>query len=140
VTTHFSTSTIFVLFVPFVVSVLSGCGATDPLARYTVTGKVTFQSQPVEEGQITFEDPAAGQVNSSPLGSGGAYSLEIPAGEFRVSISPPLIETKSTGDSPPDMVPKKVANIPKKYWVQETSGLSAKVEKANRTFDFDLKP
>ena len=137
---NLSTSALIVLFVSFVVSILSGCGAADPLARYTVTGKVTFQSQPVEEGQITFEDPAAGQVNSSPLGSGGSYSLEIPTGEFRVSVSPPLIETKSTGDSPPDMVPKKVANIPKKFWVQETSGLSAKVEKDKRTFDFDLKP
>jgi len=38
------------------------------------------------------------------------------------------------------LAPKKVANIPKKYWVQETSGLSAKVEPTKKTFDFDLKP
>jgi hypothetical protein len=119
---------------------VAGCGSSDKLARYKITGKVTFQGQPVEEGQITFEDPTNGQVNSGTLSSGGNYSTELPAGDFKVSISPPLVETKGTGDSPPDMIPKKVNNIPKKYWVQEKSGLSATVAKDKRTFDFDLKP
>src|SRR5687768_11347111 len=88
-----------------------GCGSSDSRARYTVTGKVTYQGQSVEEGTITFENPSAGQVNSSPLGSGGSYSLDVPAGDYKVSVSPPLVETKGTGDSPPDMVPKKVNNI-----------------------------
>src|SRR5262245_42035034 len=79
-------------------AVSTGCSSSDPPARYTITGKVTFQSKPVEEGQITFEDPTAGQVNSSPLGSGGQYSVIIPAGEFKVSVSPPLVQTKGTGD------------------------------------------
>jgi len=117
-----------------------GCGAGDKNPRYKITGKVTYQGQPVEEGTVTFEDPATGQVNSSPLGSGGAYALELPAGDYKVSVSPPLVEAKSTADTPPDMVPKKVNNIPKKYWVQETSGLSAEVAKDQRTLDFDLKP
>jgi hypothetical protein len=117
-----------------------GCSSDDKLARFKVTGKVTYQAQPVEEGTITFENPASGQVNSSPLAAGGLYTMELPAGDYRVSIAPPLIETKGTGDSPPDMVPKKVANIPKKYWVQEKSGLSAQVSKDKRTFEFELKP
>lgn len=122
------------------IALAAGCGPSDPLARYTVTGKVTYQGQPVEEGTITFEDPAAGQVNSSPLGPAGAYSVELPAGDFRVSVSPPLVETKAGPDTPGDWVPKKVANIPKKYWVQESAGLAAKVEPDKRSFDFDLKP
>jgi hypothetical protein len=117
-----------------------GCEPGDKLARYKVTGKVSYQGQPVEEGQITFEDPATGQVNSSPLGSGGAYSVELPAGDYRVSVAPPLVETKSTADTPSDMIPKKVRNIPKKYWVQESSGVKAQVAKDKRTFDFELKP
>jgi len=119
---------------------LAGCGQGDKFPRYKVSGKVTYQSQPVEEGTITFEDPTTGQTNEGTLGSGGAYSTELPPGGFKVSVSPPLIETKGTGDSPPDKVPKKVGNIPKKYWVQETSGLSAEVSKDKRSFDFDLKP
>jgi hypothetical protein len=128
---HLSIVTLFVF--------LLGCGSGDA-GRYTVTGKVTHQGQPVEQGEITFEDPAQGQVNSSPLGSGGSYSLEVPAGDFKVSVAPPLVETKATADSPPDMVRNPaVKNIPKKYWVQETSGLSAKVDKSAKTFDFELK-
>jgi hypothetical protein len=118
---------------------LLGCGGGDA-GRYAVTGKVTFQGQPVELGEITFEDPAAGQVNSSPLSSGGSYSLEVPKGDFKVSVAPPLVEMKGTADSPPDMVRNPaVKNIPKKYWVQETSGLSAKVDKNAKAFDFELK-
>jgi hypothetical protein len=122
------------------VVLVAGCGSSDPLARYTVSGKVSFQGKPVEEGTITFEDPAAGQSNSSPLAAGGAYSLELPAGDFRVSVSPPLVETKAGPDSPPDMVPKNVKNIPKKYRVGETSQLSAKVAPGALSFDFELKP
>jgi len=117
-----------------------GCGSGDKNSRYKVTGKVTYQAGPVEEGTVTFEDPATGQVNSSPLGSGGAYALELPPGEYKISVAPPLVETKGTGDSPPDMVPKKVSNIPKKYWVQESSKLSAEVAKDKRKFDFELRP
>jgi hypothetical protein len=57
-----------------------------------------------------------------------------------VSVAPPLVEVKSGADSPPDMVPKKMKNLPKKYWVQETSGLTAEVSKEKMTFDFELKP
>jgi hypothetical protein len=120
--------------------VVAACASGDTKPRYKVTGKVTFQSQPVEEGAITFEDPSAGEANSSPLASGGAYTVELPAGQYKVSISPPLVETKGTADSPPDLVPKKVNNIPRKYWVQESSGLSAEIAKDKQTADFDLKP
>jgi len=119
----------------------AGCGSGDKLAHYRVSGKVTYQGQAVEQGEITFEDPVAGQVNSSPLGSGGNYSLDLPAGDYRVNIAPPLVETKGTGDSPPDKVPDPaVKNIPKRYWTQEKSGLTAQVAKDKRSFDFDLKP
>jgi hypothetical protein len=118
---------------------VAGCG-DGKAARFQVTGKVTHQGAGVEEGTITFEDPTAGQVNSAPLGSGGSYSVELPAGDFKVSVAPPQMEVKGTGDSPPDMVPKPVKNIPKKYWVQETAKLSAKVDKGQRSFDFELKP
>jgi hypothetical protein len=124
----------------FVLFLSSGCTGDGSQARYTVTGKVTHQGQPVENGTIQFENPPAGQSNSSPLGSGGAYSLEVPAGEYKVTIIPPTIMTKGTGDSPPDEIPDpNVKNIPKKYRVIESSGLTAQVDKDKRSFDFELK-
>jgi hypothetical protein len=125
----------------FACVLLAACNAGDKVPRYKVTGKVTYQGQPVQRGEITFEDPAAGQVNSSPLDAGGSYSLELPAGDFRISVAPPLVDTKATADSPPDRIPDpSVKNIPKKYWRQETSGLAAQVAKDKRAFDFELKP
>ena len=120
---------------------VTGCGGNSGPARYKITGKVTYQGQPVEKGEITFEDPTAGQVNNATLGSGGSYSTELPAGDYRVSVAPLLVELKSTADTPPDMVPDPtVKNIPKRYWRQESSALSAPIAKDKRTFDFDLKP
>ena len=131
----------FALLVLLVLWVGVGCNSGDKLARYQISGKVTYQGQPVETGEITFADPKAGQVNSSQLGSGGSYSTELPAGDYRVSVAPPLVEGKASADSPPDMVPDpSVKNIPKKYWVQETSGLTAQVAKDKREFNFELKP
>ncbi len=121
-------------------STLLGCGPADKFPRYQVSGKVTFNGQPVEEGTITFADATTGQVNEGPLGSGGTYSTELPPGSFKVSVAPPLVETKGTGDSPPDLTEKNVKNIPKKYRRQESSGLTADIAKDKRTFDFDLKP
>lgn len=119
-----------------------GCSDGDELARYKVSGTVTFQGQPVEKGEITFNPTdATGQVNSSLLGSGGSYSTELPAGNYKVNIAPPLVEVKGAADTPPDNLPDpSVKNIPKKYWVQETSGLSAQVANDKREFSFDLKP
>jgi hypothetical protein len=120
---------------------LVGCMGDGAAARYTVTGKVTHQGQPVEKGTIQFENPTAGQSNSSPLGPGGVYSLDVPAGEYKVSVSPPTVMAKGTGDSPPDEIPDpNVKNIPKKYRVVESSGLTAQVDKDKRSFDFELKP
>jgi hypothetical protein len=53
---------------------------------------------------------------------------------------PPLVEVKPTTDTPPEMVPKKGSNIPKKIWARESSGLSADIAKDKRTVDFDRKP
>jgi hypothetical protein len=121
-------------------ALLPACNSSSGPPRYQVSGKVTYSGQPVEEGTITFADATTGQVNEGLLSPGGSYFTELPAGSFKVSITPPLVETKGTGDSPPDQIEKNVTNIPKKYRRQESSGLTADIAKDKRTFDFDLKP
>jgi hypothetical protein len=37
-------------------------------------------------------------------------------------------------------MPKKMKKLPTKYWVQQTSGMTAEVAKDKRSFDFELKP
>ena len=84
-----------------------GCGSGDQTRAIHVTGKVTYQGQPVEQGEITFEDPAAGQVNSSPLGPGGSYVLELPAGDYRVSVAPRSSKPKARATRLPTKSPTR---------------------------------
>ncbi len=44
---------------------LAGCGGDSGPERYSITGKVTFQGQPVPAGRITFT-PDASQGNEGP--------------------------------------------------------------------------
>lgn len=67
--------------------VLISWGCDSGPKTYRVTGTVTWQNQPVEDGQIIFEaedgqtHPAAG--NFQP---GGKYELRIAAGTKRVKV------------------------------------------------------
>ncbi len=56
---------------------LVGCGGGDGLA--TVTGKVTFENEPVTEGRITFK-------MGGPTGK--AYSAEIKDGSYTAQLAP----------------------------------------------------
>ena len=120
--------------------VSAGCGGDEKLVRHTVSGKVSYQGAPVEEGVITFEDPATGFADSADLGSGGDYSIELPDGSYQVSIAPPMVEVGGGVDTPADTDYKKVDNIPKKYWVSTSSRLSAQVSKSQKEHDFDMQP
>ncbi len=124
------------------VGLLVGCsGSGGPEVKtVTVSGKVTFQGQPVEEGTITFENTETGHVGSAELGSEGAYSVELPVGHYAVAITPPMVEVPNTADSPGGEDFKDVDNIPEKYWNSATSGLTAQVDENNTTHDFDMKP
>jgi hypothetical protein len=68
--------------------VVGGCKRSDELQRVPVTGKVTFQGQPLTNGQIRFI-PASGPVSGADIRD-GAYSANqrggVPVGPCRVEI------------------------------------------------------
>jgi hypothetical protein len=119
-----------------------GCGSdSEYSAPIDVSGKVSFQGQPVERGEITFEDPSTGAATSAPLAEGGAYELQVPAGTYQVGITPPTVMGKASPDTPADFVDyEKVNNIPQRYYWGGESRLSANVSKESFTHDFDMKP
>ena len=86
--------------VPPCVLPTAGCNSNSGPPRYKSPAKSPSKAKAVEEGHH-LSDPATGQVNEGPLGSGGTYSTELPAGNYKVSVSPPLVETKPTADTPP---------------------------------------
>jgi hypothetical protein len=76
--------------------VLCGCMDEQPAdVTGTVTGRVTFDGQPVPYGAIVFQNEQEGTIASMRLDQEGNYKLrfagglEIPAGEYVVTVQPP---------------------------------------------------
>jgi hypothetical protein len=124
---------------------LAGCGS-DALPVAEVSGKVTFRGQPVTEGTISFHnsDGLGYGGGEATLGPDGSYRLETAAGgvtvgEYKVSVSPPMVINSSDPRTPPFKEYKQVANIPAKYHTPATTDLKATVKEGENTLDFDLK-
>ncbi|MBN9120536.1 MAG: hypothetical protein J0I06_15520 [Planctomycetes bacterium] len=111
---------------------LSGCG--DGAGRTAkVSGKVTFDGKPLDQGTITFRSPNKG----APLQSGdikeGKYECSSPVGKVTVGIEAfqPTPAGEQTGMG-------KRNYIPEKYNVK--SELTADVsESGPNEFNFDLR-
>ena len=114
-----------------------GCHSAD--RPIDISGKVTFQGQPVTEGTVQLNDDKTGRGAEAPLWPDGSYHARLPAGVYKVIILPPLVMMESKS-GPPDPQFKKVRNIPEKYRNTVTSGLSAAVSADKTVHDFDLKP
>ena len=124
------------------VSLLSaGCGgSTDAPDLFPVTGKVTFDGEPVEEGRIQFRQKE---------GSHRAFSGQIVKGEYRLEAEPGPMDVQIYASRPvpgkfdtsnPDEDPQPVGEmyIPEKY--NSRSELTAEVSaSAENNIPFDLK-
>lgn len=101
----------FLVLVTLLSSVsLLGCGeAKDPV--YKVTGKVTYDGTPIENGSIVF-DPADGKGVSAMAGiTNGEISGEVPEGEkiLRINATRTLDKQDQYGE------PITESYIPEKY-------------------------
>ena len=124
-----------------VILLLAGCGSSEPMGK--VTGKVTFKGTPVTEGTITFENVEQGGIAAGELQSDGTYSLYCPQGglkpgDYKVAVTPPVVEGSSNGRTASSASPKETKDIPKKYRDGKTSGLVASVKDGKNQFDFDM--
>ena len=123
-----------------------GCGEKDPLAakRGSVSGTVTFDGQPVEEGRITFTPVGTeGQLAGAEI-KDGKYTIPLKegpvAGQHKVSI----VASRKTGEQreapmpapPGTKIEVKEEYIPLKYNRQTT--LTADI-KAGENKDVDFK-
>jgi hypothetical protein len=120
------------------VVVLAGtAGCRDSSDEISVQGRVTFRGQPLPSGSVTFF-PATGRPVNTPLGDDGAYSTQLPPGEYAVTVSytEPLPEGFKEGDPTP--TPKFV--LPQEYTTRARSKLTATVsEDLDEPINFDLK-
>jgi hypothetical protein len=128
---------------------LSGCGgARDNLPRQTVSGTVTLDDKPLEQGTITFTPAAEGATPSMVSISGGKYYIGraegLVPGNYKVKISstpitPPVIDPVTGTPPPPGAHPPTPKELLQPKY-NSTTALTAEVkEGASNTFDFPLE-
>ena len=115
----------------FVVAMLlvAGCGER----TYKVSGTVTFDGKPVENGTIVFEaaDSGAGLANSGI--KDGKFELQSKIGKKKVVIS--AFRTRPGTEK--DVQPSVDEYIPRKYNLETT--LFKDVAATDNQFDFNLE-
>lgn len=99
-------------------ALVAGCAR--PPTKAIVSGTVRYKGSPVAEGVVWLSDPVRGRVDSAPLRSGTfVFDKPIDVGDRIGMITPEL-----DGAEPPKAQEyKDVADIPKKYRAEFTSGL-----------------
>ena len=117
----------------------AGCGGTDAPKLHKVSGLVTFDGHPVEEGTVMFLHDATQDSRQAPLGAEGRYEVEVREGQHKIAVEPVIIETPPSATSPGSSDYKKAPNIPGRYRSPETSGFTADVT-APAEFSFQMQP
>jgi hypothetical protein len=136
-----------------VVALCLGCGQNNPLGTVPVSGKVTYNGQPVEGATISFNPDGDGRPATAISGSDGSYSLatlnwpgSVP-GSYTVvvrksdlalaSTQPVTMEEALKLNNRPPPPPKEL--LPVKYGDATKSPLKAEVKKgAKNAIDLPL--
>jgi hypothetical protein len=151
---------------PLFLAAAVGCSSGNSNFPAKVSGKITYQGQPVTAGMVTFHSKN-NEVYSSSLAPDGTYTMaNLPVGEMTVCVetesfnpnkkTPEYKGGKGPGQSgAPSVAPKKgstsspvpsgagqgggsYVKIPAKYADRSGSPLRATLEKGNNTKDFEL--
>jgi hypothetical protein len=125
-----------------------GCQSKNPLGRLPLSGEVTLDGAPLDQGQIVFSplQTEGKLVNSSAIIVAGKYELPAESGllpgPYRVVIS----STPKPGAGPVDPIkameappPPPVERIPAKYNVESELKIDVQKQETPNTFNFDLK-
>jgi len=125
------------VFVGLVLGALMAAGC-DGSKLADVSGTVTFDGTPVEEGTITFiPADGQGQTAGGPI-KDGKYSAQVPVGTMKVSISYPKAVGKkklyNTPNSPEGTIWKE--GLPARY--NEQTELVLEVKSGRNTKDWEL--
>lgn len=100
------------------VTMFSGCGDSGPRSC-RISGEVTIDGVPVQEGAISFEIVEPGDLPSGAMIVNGKYQAQLAPGPkiVRISASNPD-PNRGPDEVAPDLVPKKYQDEPLKIDVQ----------------------
>jgi hypothetical protein len=111
-----------------------GCRESSP--GVPVSGRVTYQGEPIASGTVTFF-PASGRPLHAILSSDGEYAAQLLPGDYRVvvNVGAQLPEGWKEGDP----VPPPTRMLPAEYTTRAASTLTATVgERQSEPIDFIL--
>jgi len=137
-------------------TVFSGCGGDDtkPMADLVpVSGTVSFDGKPLEQGRIMFapDDVTIGQPASGVITNGEFTVITtvsapgVVAGKYKVRIEAfegdGATEMPAPSGTPESMLlNQRTSLIPMKYGDVKSSGLEVEVESGMDPLKFDLEP
>ena len=125
-------------FVAALLAGLCGCGQSQgPIGN--VAGEVTFEGEPVDQGEVVFFEAVGVPAGVAKLTPSGEFRLDqpIPVGEYQVAITPPSGEAPAGEEDPEyDAALKK---IPPQYQSEVTSGFTAVVKEGENSFTFEMR-
>jgi len=117
--------------------VLVGCGSRSGLDLHRVTGKVTFDGEPVKDGRILFRATDGDQRAFSGPIENGLYKLEARPGKMRGEITASrIVPGKFDTSNPGEKVPIGEMYIPARY--NSKTELTTEVKPGSNTADFAL--
>jgi hypothetical protein len=117
-----------------ILALATGCGEKSNVT--SLSGKVLHEGQPLSNAALMFY-PAQGRPIVAPLTEGG-YSVELPPGEYRVTIN--LGAELPPGWKEGDPVPPTTRELPRQYSSRLDTPLTATVnaDGAGQTLDFTI--
>ncbi len=112
-----------------------GCGGAGS-NTVPVTGNVQYEGQPLSNAALTFY-PSKGRPITAPI-AGGEYSVELPPGEYRVTIT--LGAELPPGWKEGDPIPLSDRKLPRQFSSRLDTPLTAAVSAAGegQTLDFNV--
>lgn len=129
---------------------IAGCGPGETrLAESgaTLTGTITYKDSPVQFAMVIVQG-ANDVTTTGKVGDDGKYRVEnVPAGPVKVAVNTKAamgdFTAKSMQQNSAALDPKaskafsapKFVDVPEKYFVVETSGLTTTIQKGENTFD-----
>jgi len=108
-----------------------GCGEPT-VKKYPVSGTVTFDDKPLDDGVIQFMNPEDGGIDSFPI-KAGSFKGEVRSGKRKVQIT-----ANKEGPSPMPGVKAMINYIPDKYNSKTTLEEEIKAG-PNEGLKYDLK-
>src|SRR5262249_44927245 len=119
------------------ICVIAGCGDHRNYEYTSISGQVTFDGKPVQQGRISFfpSESGHGAGGSAPIVDGRYQLDEVPRGRngfiFSASVETGKLATGVTGEK----MPERVSLLPERY---RTEGVVREIDQ-NTTQDFALE-